>query len=190
MIRTLTGTVSHLMPDGLVVNVGGVGYLVAVPPRSIPHVGESIELFTYHHVREDELALYGFTTVGELQLFRELLTVPSIGPKMALAILSTAAPNDILSAIETDNLGFFQSLPGVGKKSAAKIIVELKGKLTANRETTIPSGGSELVEALMALGYRPDEVQAIVNQVPPDVRDTEAQVAWALRELGQPAPAR
>lgn len=190
MIRTLTGTATYILPDGIVVDVGGVGYLVAVPPRSVPRIGERIELLTYHHIREDGQALYGFSSIEELRLFTELLTVSSIGPKLALAILSAAVPDEILAAIEQDNLGFFQSLPGVGKKSAAKIIIELKGRITANRETTIPSGGGELIEALLALGYRPDEVQSVLGRLPSDLVETEAQVAWALRELGQSAVVR
>lgn len=189
MIRTLAGTVTHLMPDGLVVHVGGVGYLVAVPLRSIPSLGESVEFFTYHLVREDEQALYGFATLDELSLFKALLTVPSIGPKSALAILSAASPTDIVRAVETDNLGFFQALPGLGKKSAAKIIVELKGKVTASGMVTIPNSQSDLLEALVTLGYRPSEVQALLGHVPADLESIQAQVTWALKQLGQPARA-
>ncbi len=189
MIRTLSGTVTHLMADGIVVHVGGVGYLVAVAPRSVPRLGEPIELFTYHLVREDELALYGFASLDELELFKALLTVPSIGPKSALAILAAATPDQVRSAIEQDNLGFFQSLPGLGKKSAAKIIVELKGRITASRETTVPTQGSELLEALIALGYRPSEIQSILSQVPTDLESIQAQVTWALKQLGQTAHA-
>ena len=81
MIRTISGTVTHHLQDGIVVSVSGVGYLVAVPARSVPRVGEQVELFTFHYIREDLQALYGFGSVAELQMFQALLTVPSIGPK-------------------------------------------------------------------------------------------------------------
>lgn len=184
MIRTLTGPVSHLMPDGIVVDVNGVGYLVTVPTRNIPPIGATSTFYIYTHVREDELALYGFASADELRLFRELLTVPSIGPKLALAILSAATPAEITTAIEQDNLGFFHSLSGVGKKSAAKIIVELKGKLTASGPTTIPFGGSHLLEALTTLGYRPDEVQSVLKSVPANL-SLEEQVTWSLQQLAR-----
>lgn len=185
MIRTLSGTITHLMSDGIVVNVGGVGYLVSVTPRSMSQIGTTADLFTYHHIREDDQALYGFSALEELQLFRELLTVPSIGPKLALAILSAAAPADILAAIEQDNLSFFQSLSGVGKKSAAKIIVELKGKLTGTRLTAIPQGRDELVSALTQLGYRSDEIQPIIQALPADLEDTQSQLTWSLKQLAR-----
>lgn len=189
MIRTITGTVTELMTDGMVVETAGVGYLVAVPARSVPALGAQVRVYTHHHVREDDEALYGFATPDELSLFEALLTVPSIGPKLALAILSAASPAELVSAVESDNLGFFQALPGLGKKSAAKIIVELKGKITSAGQTTIPGQGSELLEALVALGYRPSEVQALLGHVPDDLVSTQAQVTWALRQLGQPTHA-
>ncbi|MGI6103684.1 MAG: Holliday junction branch migration protein RuvA [Patescibacteria group bacterium] len=185
MIRSLRGTIAGQGLAGSILEVSGVGYLVSVPPRSAGRVGEERQYFTHHHVREDDEALYGFETMEELELFESLLTVPSIGPKLALAILSAATPDQIRSAVDSDNLGFFQSLPGVGKKSAAKIIVELKGKITASRETIIPGGGSELVDALTALGYAPEEIQHVVGKLPAELDGIQAQVTWALRELAR-----
>lgn len=185
MIRSIRGTCIHVLATGCILDVNGIGYLALVPPRSIGRANEEKQYFTHHHVREDDEALYGFETMDELELFESLLTVPSIGPKLALAILSAATPNEIRSAVDGDNIGFFQSLPGVGKKSAAKIIVELKGKITASRETTIPGGGSELVEALIALGYVPSEIQRVIGKLPTEYTDVQSQVTWALRELGR-----
>ena len=185
MIRSLRGNVLHAAISDSIIEVMGIGYAVAVPPRSAGRVGEEKQYFTHHHIREDDESLYGFETMEELELFESLLTVPSIGPKLALAILSAAAPNEIRTAVEGDNIGFFQSLPGVGKKSAAKIIVELKGKITTSRETTVPGAGSELVDALVALGYAPIEIQQVVSRLPSDLRDIQAQVTWALRELAR-----
>ncbi|MBI2589756.1 Holliday junction branch migration protein RuvA [Candidatus Berkelbacteria bacterium] len=185
MIRTLRGEMTHHFPVGVVIEVAGVGYLVAVPARSVPQIGEQVFLFTYQHVREDELALFGFATLAELELFKLLLTVPSIGPKLGLTILSTATPDEIAAAVERDNLGFFQSIPGLGKKGAAKIIVELKGKIVAGREITIPGGGSELYDALVTLGYASAEIQEILKRLPKEKTSLEEQVAWALREAAQ-----
>lgn len=185
MIRTIRGTVTHRLPQGVVIEVGGLGYLVSVPIRSIPTVGTDIALFTYHHIREDIQALYGFLSIDELNTFEALLTVPSIGPKLAMTILGAATPGDISTAVVTDNVGFFKSLPGVGGKSAAKIIVELRGKLGGSSVVSVPSAGADLIDALVALGYRPADLQSILKVVPAGLNLSQ-QVAWSLRQLSTP----
>lgn len=184
MIRTVRGTVTYLGSSELVVETGGIGYLVTIADRSMRAVGSTTQFFTYHHVREDGQALFGFETMEELALFEQLLTVQSIGPKLAMAILSVATPPEIVSAVVQDNAGFFQAIPGVGKKSALKIIIELKGKLTGQSGVAVPTGGLALADALAGLGYAPTEVQQVIGRVPADLSD-EAQVGWALRELAQ-----
>ena len=168
--------------QGLVIETAGIGYLVTVPTRSIKRLGDQVRFFTYHHIKEDGQALFGFETLVELKLFEQLITVSSIGPKLALAILSIATPEEVIGAVGADNVGFFQSIPGIGKKSALKIIIELKGKLTGEASISIPSGGLLLSDALVGLGYAPIEIQQVIQHVPVGLTD-EAQIAWALREL-------
>ncbi|MEK7184049.1 MAG: Holliday junction branch migration protein RuvA [Patescibacteria group bacterium] len=182
MIRTIAGTILFRMADGIVVDIGGLGYLVSTPSRYDLVVGQQVSLWTYHHIKEDGQALYGFETVEELGLFEQLLSVSSIGPKLGMAILSVATPTDLIGAVNADNVGFFQSISGVGKKSALKIIIELKGRLTGQVSTSVPSGGLALNDALTSLGYAPVEIQRVIQRVPVGLND-EAQVAWALREL-------
>ncbi|MBI4185530.1 Holliday junction branch migration protein RuvA [Candidatus Berkelbacteria bacterium] len=184
MIRTIRGLVTRRLKDGIVIEANGIGYLITVPIRTQPSVGSDVYLFTYHHIREDIQALYGFISVEELQMFEALLTVSGIGPKIALAVMNVATPAQITQAVAADNLGFFQTVPGLGKKGAAKLIVELKGKLSKSGAVTIPTGGQDLAEALMALGYASHEIQTILGSVPPDL-DLQAQVSWSLKALAR-----
>jgi Holliday junction DNA helicase RuvA len=182
MIRTIAGIVTQEDVRGLVVETAGIGYLVSVTKRTKGQLGEQIRLFTYHHIKEDGQALFGFESMGELQLFEQLISVSSIGPKLAMSILSVAKPEDIITAVSTDNVGFFQAISGIGKKSALKIIIELKGKLTGESSSGLPSGGLLLADALTSLGYATTEIQQVIQRVPTGLSDEE-QVAWALREL-------
>ncbi len=184
MIRTIRGTIIHHLAQGIVVEVSGIGYFVTVPSRSVQPVGTEVRYFIYHHIREDGQALFGFPTIEELSTFEALLTVPSIGPKLAMTVLGAATPDEISRAVATDNVSFFKSLPGVGGKSAAKIIVELKGKLTGEALTSVPPTDSNLIDALTVLGYAPRDVHDILKSVPSDL-DLAGQVNWALKELGQ-----
>lgn len=184
MIRSIRGTVSHCLSQALIVEVSGIGYFVTVPIRSIPAVGAAVYFFTYHHIREDSQALFGFESLEELGVFESLLTVPSIGPKLAMTIMSSATPDEISSAVANDNIGFFKSLPGVGGKSAAKIIVELKDKLSSGSLGSIPSAGTELADALTSLGYAPTEIQAVLKEAPTDQPIGE-QVSWSLKWLAK-----
>lgn len=182
MIRTIAGTITQIDLQQLVVETAGIGYLVLVTKRTAGQLGGQVRLFTHHHIKEDGQALYGFETMFELQLFEQLISVSSIGPKLAMSILSVAKPEDIISAVSTDNVGFFQAISGIGKKSALKIIIELKGKLTGESSSVMPSGGLLLADALASLGYATIEIQQVIQRVPIGLGD-EAQVAWALREL-------
>ena len=181
MIRTLIGQVTHHLGAGIILDVHGVGYFVAVPLRALPAVGAELQLFTHHHIREQEQSLYGFSSLDELQLFEQLLTVSGIGPKSALTVLSVATPADIAHALDTENVAFFSAVPGLGKKSAAKIIVELKGKIAP----AASSVGSDLVSALTALGYRSQDVQPLLRELPPHLETTQEQLAWFLKELSR-----
>lgn len=185
MIKTIKGQITHQLKEGVVVETGGLGYLVSVPARTWPNIGEQVFYFTYHLVRETEQALYGFTSAEELGIFNTLLSVNSVGPKLALSILSNASPDEIRSAVEGENVSFFASLPGIGKKSAAKIIVELKDKITGMALSSIPNQSTELFDALSALGFSREEISTTVKNVPQDLSDINAQVKWALGALSK-----
>ena len=107
-----------------------------------------------------------------------------MGRRGGVSILWAATPSDIASAVAADNVGFFSALPGVGKKSAANIIIQLKGKLVGGGSPTIPGGGTALVDALTTLGYAPAEIQPLVARLPSELQSPEAQVSWALKQLG------
>ena len=181
MIRSLTGTVTYHVTSGVILTVAGVGYLVAVPLRSLPTIGANVTLFTHHHVREQEQSLYGFSSLDELAAFEQLLAVSGIGPKSALTVLSVATPADLEKAIDADDVGFFAAVPGIGKKTAAKIIVELKGKLASVES----SGSSELRDALASLGYVPRDVEPLLRTMPANLSDTQAQLSWLLKQFSK-----
>jgi Holliday junction DNA helicase RuvA len=159
MIARLRGKPVGSTPDGLVLDVGGVGYLVAATPSALRKAdgAEEIVVETYLHVREDTMQLYGFADRAERELFIQLLTVNGIGPKVALAIVSGSPVEELRRAIVRVDLARFQVIPGIGKKTAERIVLELKEKLGAGVTdlTTTPSGDTHIVarDALVQLGY-------------------------------------
>jgi Holliday junction DNA helicase RuvA len=184
MIRSLGGTVTHHVATGIILDVRGVGYLVAVPLRTVPPIGSSVQLFTHHHVREQAQSLYGFEMLDELETFESLLEVPSIGPKSALAILSLASAEQIRAAVDREDTAFFASVPGIGKKSAASIIVALTGKLAPSLAGSSPRG--QLTEALTALGYTSRDLDPVLRELPSELVTIEAQIRWVLAHLRRP----
>jgi len=181
MISRLRGTPAGRSPDGLVLDVGGVGYLVAATPSALRRAdgAREVTLETYLHVREDVLQLYGFAEVPERELFVHLLGVSGIGPKVALAVVSSAPPSELRRAIALGDAARFQVIPGIGKKTAERIVLELKGSIAdadvieANGRTSV---SSDLVarEALVGLGYSLVEAEhalaAIDPELPPEER--------------------
>ncbi len=159
MIARLRGKPVGSTPDGLVLDVGGVGYLVAATPSAIREADGTDEVIveTYLHVREDTMQLYGFADRAERELFIQLLTVNGVGPKVALAIVSGSPAEELRRAIVREDTARFQAIPGIGKKTAERIVLELKEKVGAGvtELTTTPSGDSHIVarDALVELGY-------------------------------------
>jgi Holliday junction DNA helicase RuvA len=170
MIAFLRGRVLEKHPTRVIVETGGVGYEVHVPLSSYSGVGEpgaDITLRIHTHVREDALQLFGFATPLELALFDRLIAVSGIGPKLALSVLSGLAPSDLVGAIRGGDVARLVSIPGVGKKTAERIVLELRDKLSA-LEATTPGGApgdgtrTDLVSALVNLGYhRPAAEKAV-----------------------------
>ena len=187
MIAQLTGTLARKDATGVVVVTGdGVGYAVAVPVTTLtelPAVDETVTLYTYQHVREDTLALYGFASQAEQRLFSQLLGVSGIGPKVALAILSISNPDDIRAAIAAGDAGFISSVPGIGKKTAERVIVDLQDKVEMVTAGGEPRGNEEVVEALVGLGYSRQEAATAVMAAAKTASEDDAILKAALKEL-------
>jgi len=197
MISHLNGTLEHIDKKHVVIDVGGVGYKVNLPTAALfrlPKVGEKIKLFTYQVVREDELSLYGFLTKEERSLFSLLLTVNGVGPKVSLSILSAFPLDRIVAAIAQGNADLISSIPGIGGKTAQKLIIELKEKV-AKAYAIKPSemaGGlpgnativADAISALISLGYSPKEArEAIMRVGEGNLNSVEDIVKQALKQL-------
>lgn len=161
MIASLKGIVLSKKPEGVIVEVGGIGYHVCVPLCSladIPEPGEKTFLYTYTHVREDELKLFGFLSEEERKVFVTLIGINGIGPKLALTILSGMSVGRFIEAVHNEDISLLATIPGLGKKTAARLILELKGKLPSLREETyLPervSTANDAISALVNLGYK------------------------------------
>ena len=196
MIGYVKGTVSHLVADHCFIDVQGIGYrvFVASATRQKLSVGKVATLFTHMHVREDAILLYGFYTQDEYDLFLTLLSINGIGPKVAMGILSAIDPNQFRIAISTKNLGMLTKLPGVGKKTAERMILELKDKIgiladegTSEADALGASGDivDEAMQALLALGYNQNEIIPIVKKVGKNAQSVEDLIKLALREFSR-----
>ncbi|MDD5562861.1 MAG: Holliday junction branch migration protein RuvA [Thermoanaerobaculaceae bacterium] len=166
MIGHLDGRVLELQPGLVVLEAGGVGYEVHLPISAHPFLAgrERAALFVHTHVREDQLALYGFPTRRERDTFRLLLSVSGVGPRTALALLSGLTPDELATAVESEQWRRLAAAPGIGKRTAERLIVELKGKLEATaRETASPR--QDAVSALVNLGYPPRAAEEAVGDL-------------------------
>jgi Holliday junction DNA helicase RuvA len=180
VIARLRGTVAARSPAGLLIDVGGVGYLVAATPRVNARVGEEATIQIHTHVREDALQLYGFASTDERDLFELLLGVSGIGPKVALAIVSGSPPAELRRAIARDDLARFEAIPGIGRKTAQRVVLELKDRL-GSPEPTVPAGeGLEARDALVALGWNVIDADRALDGIDGSL-STEEQVRQVLR---------
>jgi Holliday junction DNA helicase RuvA len=186
LIARLRGRPVASTPDGLVLDVGGVGYLVAATPSAVRNAdgADEIALHTYLHVREDALQLYGFSDASERELFVQLLSVNGVGPKVALAIVSGSPAADLRRAIVLEDTARFQAIPGIGKKTAERIVLELKEKLGDERVPVASIGSTQphLVarDALVELGYSIGEAELALARTDPDL-SPEERVREALK---------
>ena len=184
MIARLRGKPVARTADGLLIDVGGVGYLVAATTGALRKAESASEVSvdTYLHVREDVLQLYGFADTSERELFLQLLSVNGVGPKVALAILSSATAADLRRAIAREDTARFQAIPGIGKKTAERIVLELKEKLGAVVEAVAPAGGDLLArDALVELGWTVADAERALARVDPEL-PVEEQVRLVLKE--------
>jgi holliday junction DNA helicase RuvA len=182
VIARLRGKAVASTPEGLVLDVGGVGYLVAATPSAVRKAdgGGEVTVETYLHVREDAMQLYGFADRAERELFVQLLTVNGVGPKVALAIVSGSPADDLRRAIVREDTARFQAIPGIGKKTAERIVLELKEKLGAI-ETAAPTGDLMARDALVELGWTVLDAERALRDVDESL-PIEEQVRLVLRK--------
>jgi holliday junction DNA helicase RuvA len=180
MIARLRGKRAGLSAAGLVLDVNGVGYLIQATPSVLRRDGEELTVETYLHVREDALQLYGFASVDERDLFVHLLAVNGVGPKVALAIVSGSTPAELRRAIALEDTARFEAIPGIGKKTAQRVVLELREKLGAAVDTAAPVTDLVARDALVELGYSVIDAERALAVVDPDL-PPEERVREALR---------
>ena len=187
MIACISGKISHLLANSMVVEAGGLGYQVFVPSPLLDqyHPGDNIVLHTNLIVRQDSLSLYGFETLEGREYFSLLLSVDGVGPKLALSILSTLTPETIRRAVFNEQADLFCRVPGVGKKTAQKILLQMQDRLPAveglEAISKISDTDTEVLGALTSLGYSIIEAQSALQSIPRDApQDVEARLRLAL----------
>ncbi|MFC2023543.1 Holliday junction branch migration protein RuvA [Chloroflexota bacterium] len=188
MIASLRGLVATVDQDSVVLQVGGMGFRVHVPKTLLEDaglLGKEVVLFTYLHVRESELSLYGCRSKEEIALFRLLLTVSGVGPKVALSILSCLPPNQLRSAIVQEDLTLLARVPGIGPKTARKLAFDLHDKVVAELpggapEPILTDADADLVSALTSLGYSVNEAREAIGALPREPLPMEEKVRQAL----------
>ncbi len=189
MIASLYGKLESLGSDGAIINVGGIGFQVYMPTSTLStlgKIGEEVKLHTHLHLREDNATLYGFTSADELGLFQTLISVSGLGPKLALAMLSAMDIAKLTMAIATSSADLLTEVPGIGKKMANRLILELKEKIGAGWITTpavqLAEENAEVLAALTSLGYSVSEATRAVASLPPDSKlSLEDKVKLALQ---------
>ena len=191
MIGRLSGTLSDKNPPQVLVDCNGVGYEVDVPMSTfynLPGLGEKVTLLTHFVVREDAQVLFGFSSPGERHAFRELIRISGVGPRTALAVLSGMSVGDIALAITAQDASRLIKVPGIGKKTAERLLLELKGKLGADLPGSAAGGGSheqaDIQQALLALGYSDKEAAAAVKALPKGVGVSDG-IKQALKALAR-----
>jgi Holliday junction DNA helicase RuvA len=191
VIGALRGQLTTRLSDGTaIVDVSGVGYRVSLTPRTLASVpvGAEVDLAVHTHVRDDAIVLYGFVDNRELDCFEALIGAPGVGPTLALAVLSTLGPDALAMALATDDVDSLCAVPGVGRKTAARLLLELRGRLLAADSTVAdsdqPSVRSEVRGALGELGYTSEEVRRALDQLD-DAASVEDALRQALRTLSR-----
>jgi len=190
MIGKLTGTLDSKNPPQVIVDCHGVGYEVLVPMStfySLPETGARVSLLTHFVVREDAQLLYGFATAAEREAFRELIKISGVGPRTALSVLSGMGVQELAQAVTLQEAGRLIKVPGIGKKTAERLLLELKGKLGPDIgvvATVASDAQSDILQALLALGYSDKEAAAALKALPKDVGVSEG-IKLALKTLAR-----
>ena len=197
MLSHIKGILTDKTPSLAVIEAGGVGFEINVSPSTLsalPQTGQEATLYTYMSVREDAMELFGFVSREEKRMFMKLISVSGIGPKTAMGILGVISPQDLSVAIVTGDASRLAKAPGIGKKTAQRLILELKEKVSENDLISSPgapvfvpkaqSAQSEAIEALMALGYTSSEAAGAVGRTDPSLNNVNDIIMQALRSLG------
>ena len=190
MIGRLTGILIEKNPPQITLDVHGIGYEVDVPMSTfynLPAVGEKVSLFTHLVVREDAHLLFGFAADSERGVFRQLLRISGIGARTALAVLSGLSVADLAHAVAAQESGRLVKIPGIGKKTAERLLLELRDKLpkvAPNVPAHLPSSGDDILNALLGLGYSEKEAQAALKQLPADIGVSDG-IRQALKSLSK-----
>jgi len=181
----------------VIVSCNGVGYEIDVPMSTfypLPRAGEEVSLHTHLVVRDDAHLLYGFMTLGERAAFRQLLKISGVGPKVALSVLSGMSVDDLAATVAAEDSGRLTRIPGIGKKTAERLVLELRDKLPktisavridADADAGAGAAGADVVNALLGLGYNEREAAAVVKHIPVDLQLTDA-IRHALKQLAKP----
>ena len=191
MIGRLTGLLAEKNPPQVLVDCNGVGYEVDVPMSTfynLPGTGERVSLLTHFVVREDAQILYGFGSASEREAFRQLIKISGVGPRTALAVLSGMSVADIAHAVTVQDAGRLVKVPGIGKKTAERLLLELKGKFGADLGSSSSTAASDeqadILQALVALGYSDKEAQLSLKALPKDVGVSDG-IKFALKALAR-----
>jgi Holliday junction DNA helicase RuvA len=190
MIATLEGILEHRGQDSVIINVGGMGFRVYVSGSTSSQLGavkSRVSLYTHLHVREDSISLYGFASSEELTLFRNLISVTGIGAKLALTVLSALNPEQLVMAITTGDIDLLSQTPGIGKKIASRLVVELRGKFEKEwKEAVVPLAPeqADVIAALTGLGYSVAEATRAISKLPySEETSLEEKVKMALQQM-------
>ncbi|SES73892.1 Holliday junction DNA helicase subunit RuvA [Natronincola peptidivorans] len=192
MFEYIKGKVSDVIIDKIIIEVGGIGYRIFSSINSAANIkqGDNVTVFTHFVLKEDEISLYGFITRKELDMFQKLISVSKVGPKVAISILSTYSPESLANNIMNNNIANISKAPGVGKKTAERIILELKDKvkhygleLDYDSGLDYSSSNDEVVDALISLGYHRQEAERILSSIKDNNLTTEEMIKEALKLL-------
>jgi Holliday junction DNA helicase RuvA len=192
MIATLEGILEYRGNDSIIINVSGIGFRVHIPSSTLSQLGAvkgKVFLYTHLHVREDNISLYGFASGEELALFKNLISVSGIGSKLALALLSALNPEQLVTAITSGDIDILSQTPGIGRKMASRLVVELRGKLEKEWKEVAPplaSGSADVIAALTGLGYSLAEATRAISKLPDSEKlSLEEKIKMALQQMAR-----
>ncbi|MCI9291804.1 MAG: Holliday junction branch migration protein RuvA [Erysipelotrichaceae bacterium] len=189
MIAFIKGTVYGNYSDSIIVENQGIGYRIYVANPMKFQIRQETIVYTYQHVREDAITLFGFSSLEEHDLFLRLISVKGVGPRTALGMLAITSANEMIQAIENNDVKYMKSLPGIGAKTASQIVLDLKGKLVeveTKQDGDMKNEIKEAIEALKGLGYKPSELQSIVKELSQnDAATVEEYIRQALGILAK-----
>lgn len=189
MIAKIKGSIEYMKDGFAVVDVNGVGYKIFLTAYTFGRIAGSgtVDLFIHTHVKEDAIDLYGFLTMEELDMFELLISISGVGPKSGLGILTVASPGTIKTAILNEDSSILTKVSGVGKKTAERVILELKNKVggisVSEQEGAVID--SDAIEALVTMGYSVSDAREALKMVPPETKDMGQRITMALRNLGK-----